>query len=455
MRNLYEKLQKCKNIKEIINTIPNEIFIKLSFYSLSLWCLIPILILIINIFMKGASTYYSFTGLIIVGFLGIINGLLYLFKNKIKLYKKIPFIVLLIFLVWSFFSCLLAPNQTFAFLGTPYRREGFITYIFYVGFFLHGFIVIRDKKYIKKILNCLIISSTLVGLLVAMNNGLTNILLKDNNVENNTILAGVFCNPNHYGYYLTISIMASVSLFLYEKKNISKLLYLSSFILLVYVLGKNNTLGCFVALSMSFIIIFVYLLIMKEHRIKMFMIIILFLGISLDSPFKNDTKKLATEVSNIYNHLDNLEVKVENTIGSSIVICSGTNRLDLWLKGIDFIKERPLFGYGFENLGELYQEKAICDKNDRPHNTFIQIGANTGVIGLVMYMSSLIYIFITGLQLSKKLDKMVICCFFVALSYLISSCFGNSMYYTSPYYLFILGIISSCCINNKELRDNY
>lgn len=450
MKGLYKQLQKCKSIKEIIEIVPNEVIIKLSYYSLSLWCLIPILILITNIFVKESSSYYCYTGLFVIGFIGIINGIIYMYKNKLKLYKKIPFILLLIFLIWSFFSCLLAPNQTLAFLGTSYRKEGFLTYIFYMGFFLNGFIVSKSSKYIKNILKWLIISSTIVGLLITMNNNLTDILLKSSNAKEYSILTGIFSNSNHYGYYLTVSIMAAASLFLYEKKNINKLLYFGSFILLVYVLGKNNTLGCFVALLVSFIIILIYSLIIKENRIKIFIILITFLCISLDSPFKNDMTKLFVETQNIYNHLDNLEVKLDNTIGSSLVICSGTNRLDLWLKGIDFIKSRPLFGYGFENLEDLYFKTAICDKTDRPHNTFIQIGANTGVVGLIIYMSCLIYIFVTGLQINKKLNKMITCCFFITLSYLISSCFGNSMYYTSPYYLFFLGIISSICIRKKK-----
>lgn len=450
MKELCKELQKCKSIKEIINTIPNKIFIKISFYVLCLWCLIPSFILITNIFVKESASYYSFTGLIFIGVIGIINGFIYIYKNNLKLHKKIPFILFLIFLGWSFISCLLAPNFNYAFWGTPYRREGFITYIFYMGFFLNGFVVSKDSKYIKNILKCLVISSSLFGLFILLNNNLTNILIKDNNTIGNSLFTGFFSNTNHYGYYLTISIMASASLFLYEKKNINKLLYIVCFIVLVNVLGKNDTLGCFIALCISFIIILIYLLIIRENRIKMLALFILFLGISLSVNFKNEILKLGTEIGNIYTHIDNLEVNVQNTTGSSLVICSGTNRLDLWLKGIDFIKERPLFGYGFENLGDLYQKSAICDKTDRPHNTFIQIGANTGVIGLIIYTSSLIYIFITGLQMNKKLDKMIICCFFVALSYVISSCFGNSMYYTSPYYLFILGIISSCCVTDKK-----
>ena len=445
----YQDLKKAKSLREVLDIIPNILFEKISFYSLIIWCLIPIFILITNAFVKGSSANYFFFGLVYIGFIGLINGFGYIFKNKLKLYKKIPFILLLIFLGWSFLACLGAPNKVDAFFGTFYRKEGFVTYLWYMGMFLHGFVVSKQKTYIKKILNCLIISSTILGLLVMMHNGLTDLFLKDNNVPGNIITAGVFCAFNHYGYYLTISIMAIAILFLYEKKVIYKLLYLLCFIVLVYVLGKNNTLGCFVALLVSFVIMLIYYFVIKEHRISACFIMLLFLGISLMSPFKQDVLQLGAEIENIYTHADNLDVSIDDTIGASHIICSGTGRLDLWLKGIDFIKERPLFGYGFDNLGPLYQERAICAKTDRPHNTFIQIGANTGIIGLILYVSSIIYIYVVGLQKYKKLNKMLICCFFITCSYLISSCFGNSMYYTSPYYLFILGIISSVCIEKN------
>ncbi len=65
-------------------------------------------------------------------------------------------------------------------------------------------------------------------------------------------------------------------------------------------------------------------------------------------------------------------------------------RLDYWKAGIDMIKHHPYFGVGFFNFAPLY---AIRDPNriffgiaQLPHNIFIQVGTDAGLIGLAIFL---------------------------------------------------------------------
>lgn len=476
MKEKYFELKKCKNFKEIIDLISNEFCEKIAFLSLSIWCLIPIIIMNINVFIKGSSFVCFYMGVFILGFIGILNGIIYFYKNKEKVInlnicQKLPFILLICFLIWSFISCILAENKKLSFLGTNYMYEGYITYIFYSGFFINGLIVSKNKEYIKKILYCLIISSFLLCLLTFLNNSLTSMFIENSNSYANKLYASIFSNENHFAYYLTISIICSLIMFILNKHKISRFLFFISYVLISYILIKNNTFGSYLSILITLILLVVYSLIVKKNRITITLSLFTFLVLScFSSNVVNNFKRITNEVFKISTNMDNLygeQIDVENdgydelingknneevTPPTQPLICAGNSRLDLWLKGIELIKNKPLFGYGFENLGKPYSTIVVCHATDRPHNTYIQIAANTGIPGLMFYIGFLIIIFVNLIKNYKKIDEIILLLSFAVLSYLISAFFGNSMYYTSPYYIFLLGIISSSLIFTLDNR---
>lgn len=448
-----KKLSECKTIKEIILNIPYEICNKISFWVISIYFLLPIFILLTNIFIKGTSTGYFYICLFLFGGLGLLNGLVYFLKSyyekKLTRKKIIPICIILFFLIWSFISCLLAQNKVFSFIGTPYRCDGYISYLFYLGFFINGFIISHNKEYLKKVLNFLLISSTIMGLLILMNNDLTKLLLIGSNIYHHDLNAGIFSQYNHYGYYLTISICASFSLFLFSKKKLSSIIYLLDYILLLYVLIKNDTFGCYLAVVFSILCIGVYSFIVKQNRVKVLFIPLILILMSLD--FQTVKKNLHTTGNELIGIGKNI-IDIETAIGNNgrPLLCSGTNRLDLWINGIRFIGNKPIFGYGFENLEEPYSKVLKCELTDRPHNMFIQVGANTGIMGLLSYISFLFITFISILKNLKKVDKYVMCFVFMSIGYISSSMFGNSMFYTTPYYMTSLGVIFSVYFKERK-----
>ncbi|PSF04862.1 hypothetical protein C7H09_17715 [Marinobacter fuscus] len=65
-------------------------------------------------------------------------------------------------------------------------------------------------------------------------------------------------------------------------------------------------------------------------------------------------------------------------------------RLLYWENGIDMIKENPLLGVGYFNFvpyfAMYYPEDVIVSKVELPHNIFIQVGTDAGVIGFSVFL---------------------------------------------------------------------
>lgn len=133
---------------------------------------------------------------------------------------------------------------------------------------------------------------------------------------------------------------------------------------------------------------------------------------------------------------------------------TGSGRGEVWIKSLDLIKQRPLFGWGLENmLNEFYQQFGINE--GRTHNLILQLAGTTGIVGMLLYMIAVIAIFFKVLLNYKNwgLVEYVIVPVFIA--YMVSSMFGNSAFYTSPYFMIILGMMIASMIykeNNKNLE---
>lgn len=69
-------------------------------------------------------------------------------------------------------------------------------------------------------------------------------------------------------------------------------------------------------------------------------------------------------------------------------------RLLYWENGIEMIKEHPLLGVGYFNFVSYfslyYPEDVIVHRVELPHNIFIQVGTDTGMIGLSVFLALLL-----------------------------------------------------------------
>ena len=166
--------------------------------------------------------------------------------------------------------------------------------------------------------------------------------------------------------------------------------------------------------------------------------------------------------------IDNGNFKIINNAGkiieqSKIKIAFGegkeellTGRIYIWSRAIPKIIERPLFGYGadtfelvfpnhdYAGLYKAYNRSMIIV--DKPHNIYIGIASNTGILSLIAFLTINIIYLKNAIENIKKFgikNEIEICSFGVLLSiisYLILGIMYDSNIVSTSYYYILLGI---------------
>lgn len=154
-----------------------------------------------------------------------------------------------------------------------------------------------------------------------------------------------------------------------------------------------------------------------------------------------------TESTTIENNTENVNEKSGLT---EEVSNTGSGRGEVWIKSLDLIKQRPIFGWGLENLlNEFYYQYDINE--GRTHNLILQLAGTTGIFGMLFYMVAVIAIFFKTLRRHRNWDLIEFVAVPTFIAYMVSSMFGNSAFYTSPYFMIILGImIATTLYKEKE-----
>ncbi len=421
------------------------------FVLLGIWILIPVLKeMRFTSFFTNLNEYNYMQILAIIGIYLIVYEFYKKFKtckNKKELLKELlPIAILLMYLMWTLVSAIFAKNKNLAFYGTSYRKDGFITYLIYAGFFACAFLM--DSKRLRKyLLNIFILVACLTIIFIEMaNNGHLYNIFDFNNID-----TGVFSNSNHYGYYLLLVLLTSFLLFITEKTKVNKGLYLISYIFILYYFIKNNTFGCYIAFTVTAIIYFIYSIYIKKNITSSVIGLIIFVIMSFvvqidgQSLVSKNVIVLFNDISKILNI--NLDNKEELNEDNSNWEKAGSGRAVLWKYGIQFFLEKPIIGYGPENLEQEYARFDI--NQDRPHNLLIQLATTSGIIGMLSYCTAIGIIIIKGIRCFSRKDSVQKLVLFAVVAYLISAMFGNSMYYTSPYFFIFLGWLMKDNIGDK------
>lgn len=81
-------------------------------------------------------------------------------------------------------------------------------------------------------------------------------------------------------------------------------------------------------------------------------------------------------------------------------------RLLYWENGWEMMKENPFFGVGYFNFVPYYEhyypQDMLYARAQLPHNIFIQVGTDTGFVGLFFYVMIILYCFSTTRKMVKN-----------------------------------------------------
>lgn len=84
-----------------------------------------------------------------------------------------------------------------------------------------------------------------------------------------------------------------------------------------------------------------------------------------------------------------------------------STRVRLWQTSINMIKAKPVWGIGLGNFGQMfdrYKVEGIYDTTCHPHNDFLNVAVNSGLLGLAAYLSIWAVFLYSGVKLVLK-DK--------------------------------------------------
>lgn len=141
----------------------------------------------------------------------------------------------------------------------------------------------------------------------------------------------------------------------------------------------------------------------------------------------------------------------------------------IWSRSIPLFKDTILLGYGPDNFIINYPQDDIVGKFNnmntykiivtKPHNMFLQIGVNIGVLSLVIYLAFIIMYIVECFKLYFKISihtfmtVVGVCICACVIGYLTAGIFNDSLIYSAPIYWTLLGI--GIAVNYKMKDERY
>ena len=230
---------------------------------------------------------------------------------------------------------------------------------------------IEEEVKVKKLLTILIAVSTLVGFYAIWQHYFGMDLYRNRLLEPR---GGVFISLGLFGhhltfggYYMLVFLLASVFLLNAKRAGVYRIVDFSAPIVLGFSLIFSYARSAWLGGVMG-ILTFGFL---KGGKFILFLVLgvfVLCLLIYVIEPTSWDRIK----------EIDFSKNKPEST------------RIRLWQTSINMIKDKPIWGIGLGNFGKLfnrYKVEGIYDTTCHPHNDFLNVAVNSGLLGLLAYLS--------------------------------------------------------------------
>lgn len=377
------------------------------------------------------------------------------------------------FYVLSAVSSLLAEDTQRAFYGTDFRPDGMRMYTCFAAVFVYSSLI-KSKVLKNRIILTNIVCFIPISLIVVQQYfGIIGTAgVKDAgkfgeflmNIYNNwgvrtghfyKGMTGSFYNLNHVGYYIVVCSMLISGKLYNAKTNKSKIIWGILALYSYYVMIVNDTFGGYLAILATLIIMPLFVIIKEKEKnskiiLNAFLPLIIFVAINLvfivvspkDNPIVKNFVTLGEDVDTVATS-ENLEEEH-----------AGSGRLEMWLATVDMIKERPLLGFGPDNLKPHYVERDA--KLDRAHNEPIERAVATGVPSAIFYYAAIVYALIVFIKsrnswkCEQRFSSMM-----ATVGYLVSSLTGVFLFYTGGFFFMFLGLSTSYDpTENIELAEN-
>ena len=270
---------------------------------------------------------------------------------------------------------------------------------------------IYHKSQVEHLINAILIIGTLLGIYGILQYQGIDFSFWLKNIGRQRVF-GFFGNVNYFAEYLIIPLSIAVSLFLVSQNRIIKILFLIEVLAMGGCLISTFTRGSYLGSGVSLIFMFFLFLFSRGKSFikdnKKYFIVIILVIIVIVSLFiiPNPLNKSGTVISKIKDRTSATQL----TQGYSI-----KRRIAIWKFTALMIKDHPLLGSGLGTFkyNTLRYQARFFDQGqnrslypygiaDKVHNEYLQLWAELGIIGLLIFIWLIIFYFSYGIKILKK-----------------------------------------------------
>lgn len=339
------------------------------------------------------------------------------------------------FICWMALSALFADNQLYAWLGRPFRHDGFITYLAYFIIFL----LARHIRLTRGLIKLATLSMCLVaGYAILQTYGIEPFARDMERIHWQTAFS-TMGNPNYLGAYLVLVLPLSA----HGWVSIKQKCYLASFALGYYALLCSNTRGSWIGFFVTLIVYLVFICQKTDRRQLLKRVAVLLVVIVLLTAVFNMTLdgKFASRFSTFYTEAGKMlaDEDERNTAGSF--------RMYIWQKTLLLVKERPILGYGPENMLQPFVDNFLEDSKritkdglpaDKAHNEYLHYAVTSGIPLTLIYIALLLVIE----QIARYRRGDYIILYAAVFGYCVQALFNSSIISFAYIFWVYLGLLS-------------
>ena len=342
--------------------------------------------------------------------------------------------------------------------------------LFLMGPCLYFIIInnIHRKQQINRILTILLIIGSLFGTYGILQHNGIDFSFWARNIGRFKIF-GLFGNVNYFAEYLIVPLPIAVSLFFASENRTKKLLLLVGILAMGGSLILTFTRGSYLGLGVSLIFMFFLFIFSRGKsflRDNKKLFVIIFLAIILITSLfviPNPLNKPGTVIPKLKSRISVSQLTQSHPI---------KRRIATWKFTALIIKDHPLLGSGigtfkynslryqakFFNQGEnrLLYPHGVADKS---HNEYLQLWAELGIIGLLIFIWLIISYFNYGIKILKKIKShykqgIIIGLMGSVLAVLVDALFGFPLHLPATIILFWLSIGLTIAVGGNEAAQN-
>ncbi|GBD39778.1 hypothetical protein HRbin37_02064 [bacterium HR37] len=298
---------------------------------------------------------------------GIFVSRVLVFREKIKLdyISKIVFA----YILWGFLSALWAYDPARSFNYGIRLLQMLAIYVLFLNY-------CQDKRQLD-ILTLSFIGGALVSSAVAFFGGMTYRTTQ-------RITLSEF-DPNNFALILCLAFILISYYFYRTRVAVFKLIFFLGAMIIGYTIIQAQSRGMWVAISLSLILSLI--LVFKNSQVikRAFIATIILAGVIISGYYLGVINE--TVVSRF------------QTLFSDDVSTMTARRSDIWKVGLEMIKSNFLLGVGLKNFEVVYNYYALSTNiltagfSRDPHNTFLGVIAETGIVGFFIFACMFIYIY--------------------------------------------------------------